>query len=398
MFFWLLVDFFDSHSRNYPTPSNITYFWNFGSLAFFCLVIQLVTGLFLSMHYIASADLAFLSLEHIIRDVNYGWLLHYLHSNGASLFFFILYCHMGRALYYKSYLGQHYHVWASGVILFLLTMATAFFGYVLPWGQMSLWGATVITNLFSVVPVIGKSLVLWLWGGFSVESPTIGRFYSLHFILPFIIAAFSAVHVLLLHVVGSTSPLRGANADYSKFLFYYYWKDVFGCLCVFFIFSFIIIYVPNLLGHPDNYIEANPLVTPVHIVPEWYFLPFYAMLRSIPNKFFGVIIMFSALLILFVVPIYSSILSANTTQRRHYIHYSFNVSTSFSFLHVLRFWLLIGTFILLGWLGCQPAEEPYVSISLYLTAFYFFNITLLDTFCTYCDAHFISRSLGKNEQ
>lgn len=393
MFYWLLLSFFDSHSRNYPTPSGITYFWNFGSLALFCLIIQLVTGIFLSMHYIAFADYAFSSLEHIIRDVNFGWLLHYLHSNGASFFFFVLYCHIGRAIYYKSYLNQHYHVWASGVILFILTMATAFLGYVLPWGQMSLWGATVITNLFSVIPVIGKSLVLWLWGGFSVESPTIGRFYTFHFILPFVITAFSFVHILLLHIPGSSAPLKSSNVDYVKFLFYFYWKDLFGCLILLFVLSAVIIFSPNALGHPDNYIEGNPLVTPPHIVPEWYFLPFYAMLRSIPNKFFGVIIMFSALLILFILPFYSFFFTARLKNNNLFLRYSLQTSTSFTFFHIVRFWLLVSSFILLGWLGGQPAEEPYVSMSLFLTLFYFLNITVFDVLATYFDRFIVQNML-----
>jgi len=267
-----LLAILDSHIINYPTPINLNYFWSFGSAAGICLGIQIITGIFLAMHYSSHIDLAFNSVEHIMRDVNNGWLLRYAHANGASMFFIVVYCHIFRGLYYGSYIFPRGRLWATGVILFLLMMATAFMGYVLPWGQMSFWGATVITNLFSAIPFVGQNIVEWLWGGFSVGNPTLNRFFSLHYLLPFLIAGLTIIHLSLLHKEGSNNPLGiNTNVDTVSFYPYFYVKDLFSFLIFLFIFSFFIFYYPNILGHPDNYIPANSLVTPPHIVPEWYF-------------------------------------------------------------------------------------------------------------------------------
>ena len=270
-----LLSFIDSHIISYPTPINLNYMWSFGSAAGICLVIQIITGIFLAMHYTPHVDLAFSSVEHIMRDVNNGWLIRYIHANGASMFFIVVYCHIFRGLYYGSFMHPRQHLWCSGVTIFLLMMATAFMGYVLPWGQMSFWGATVITNLFSAIPVVGKSIVEWLWGGFSVGNATLNRFFSLHYLMPFLIAGMTLIHLALLHKDGSNNPL-GVNGaiDTVSFYPYFYVKDLFSFLILVLVFSFFVYFYPNLLGHPDNYIPANPMVTPAHIVPEWYFLPF----------------------------------------------------------------------------------------------------------------------------
>jgi ubiquinol-cytochrome c reductase cytochrome b subunit len=278
--------------------------WSFGSTAGLCLVMQIISGIFLAMHYTPHIDFAFSSVEHIMRDVNNGWLIRYVHANGASMFFIVIYCHIFRGLYYGSYMYPRSILWVSGVIIFLLMMATAFMGYVLPWGQMSFWGATVITNLFSAIPLVGFSIVEWLWGGFSVDNATLNRFYSLHYLMPFLIAALTLVHLTLLHQHGSNNPLGiNTNVDTISFYPYFYVKDAFSFLILLTIFSFFVFFYPNALGHPDNYIPANPLVTPPHIVPEWYFLPFYAILRSIPDKLGGVVAMISAILALLLLPI-----------------------------------------------------------------------------------------------
>ena len=278
-----LLSFIHNHIVTYPTPINLNYAWSFGSVAGICLVIQIITGIFLAMHYVPHISLAFDSVEHIMRDVNYGWLIRYCHANGASVFFIVVYLHIFRGLYYGSYMHPRGWLWASGVLIFILMMATAFMGYVLPWGQMSFWGATVITNLFSAVPVYGPLIVEWLWGGFSVDQATLNRFYSLHYLLPFIIAAVTVLHLCLLHKYGSNNPL-GINTDITSVPFYpyFYVKDFFSFWVFLFGYLTLVFFVPNMLGHPDNYIPANPMVTPAHIVPEWYFLPFYAILRSIP--------------------------------------------------------------------------------------------------------------------
>lgn len=307
----LFLNVLYNHLFFYPTPKNLNYFWSFGALSGLCLILQIITGLFLSMHYIPEIDFAFLSIEHITRDINYGWFIRYLHANGASMFFFVIFFHIGRNLYFGSYLTPKVSLWFSGIIIFFLLMATAFMGYVLPWGQMSFWGATVITNLFSAIPFYGSTIVEWLWGGFSVDQATLNRFYSLHFFLPFIISAIAFLHLGLLHEIGSSDPISlDSNKNYINsanitFFPYFFIKDLFSfffCLIIFFIFIF---FMPNILGHPDNYIHANSMVTPAHIVPEWYFLPFYAILRSVPNKLGGVTAMLFSIIGWFILPLFT---------------------------------------------------------------------------------------------
>nr|YP_009255699.1 cytochrome b [Tylomelania sarasinorum]AND97133.1 cytochrome b [Tylomelania sarasinorum] len=338
-----------------PAPSNLSIWWNFGSLLGLCLIIQIATGLFLAMHYTAHIDLAFSSAMHISRDVTYGWLLRALHANGASWFFICLYLHAGRGIYYGSYLYQH--TWNIGVLLLLLTMATAFLGYVLPWGQMSFWGATVITNLLSAIPYIGKMLVEWVWGGFAVDNATLTRFYSAHFLLPFIISAMSALHLLFLHETGSNNPL-GLNSDSEKIPFhsYYSFKDLAGFVALVSLLSFLALFSPQLLTDPENFIPANPLVTPVHIQPEWYFLFAYAILRSIPNKLGGVIGLVFSIIILFILP---------------FIHASKFRSMAFYPLNQILFWGFAGTFSILTWIGACPVEAPYEQIGQLFTFLYF---------------------------
>lgn len=294
------------YSRLYhPSTINLTYFWNFGIYATFCLIIQIITGIFLAMHYIPDINLAFNSVEHIMTDVNYGWLLRYVHANGASMFFILVYIHTFRGLYYSSFVFPRQLLWVVGVILLLLMIITAFLGYVLPWGQMSFWGATVITNLVSAVPKIGNFIVTWLWGGPSINQATLNRFYSFHYLLPFIIFALVVVHILLLHEFGSNSAIGfglGVPLDFQTFYPFFLIKDFYGVLLFFMFFSVFVFFMPNALGHPDNYILANPLVTPTHIVPEWYFLPFYAILRAVPDKLGGVIAMLAAILVLIALP------------------------------------------------------------------------------------------------
>src|SRR5271157_2339546 len=297
---------FMQHELNdYPTPRNLSYWWNFGSLAGIMLVIMIVTGIFLAMQYTPQSDLAFASVERIMRDVNYGWLMRYIHMNGASFFFIVTYIHLFRGLYYGSYKAPRELLWMLGVVILLCMMATAFMGYVLPWGQMSYWGATVITNLFSAFPIVGKGIVTWLWGGFSVDNATLNRFFSLHYLLPFVLVGVVFLHVAALHVVGSNNPLGidvKSPQDTLPFHPYYTVKDSVG-LCVFFIvYAIILFFYPNFFNNPDNFIPANPLQTPAEIVPEWYFLPYYAILRSVPNKLGGVCMMFGSLLVLFVLP------------------------------------------------------------------------------------------------
>jgi len=293
-----------NHIDGYPTPINLSYLWSFGSLAGFTLIIQIVSGVLLAMHYTPNITLAFASVEHIMRDVRGGVGLRYIHANGASMFFIIVYLHMFRGLYYGSYFQPRANLWYSGIIIFFLMMATGFMGYVLPWGQMSFWGATVITNLFSAIPQIGDSIVQLLWGGYSVDNPTLNRFFSLHYLMPFLIAAVALLHLVLLHENGSNNPLGISSVvDRISFYPYFYVKDLFAFMLFVLFFSFFVIYAPNYMGHPDNYIEANPLVTPAHIVPEWYFLPFYAILRTIPDKLGGVLLMVIAIFILAILPI-----------------------------------------------------------------------------------------------
>nr|ANH79314.1 cytochrome b [Tubastraea coccinea] len=337
------------------SPSNISYMWNFGSLLGLCLAMQIATGCFLSMHYCAEVGLAFASVGHIMRDVNYGFLLRSFHANGASLFFLCLYLHIGRGLYYGSYTKGP--VWGVGVVIFLLTMATAFMGYVLPWGQMSFWGATVITNLLSALPYVGTDIVQWVWGGFSVSGATLTRFYSLHFLFPFILAVLAGVHIVYLHVEGSNSPVGSKSpVDNVVFHVYYTSKDAYGIAVTLMLFSVIVYLAPNLLGDPENFIQANSLVTPVHIQPEWYFLFAYAILRSIPNKLGGVVAMFFSILILFVFPL---------------LHRSWLRGLPFRPFGRIAFWFLIVDFFLLTWIGSLVVEEPFILLGQLVSLFYF---------------------------
>lgn len=353
-----------NHIFSYPTPSNINILWNFGFLSGVCLGIQIITGIFLTMHYTPHINLAFDSVEYIMRDVQYGWYIRYAHSNGASLFFVCLYIHIARGLYFKSYDSTRYTVWATGIILFLLTMLTAFVGYVLPWGQMSFWGATVITNLVSAIPIIGQDIVIWLWGGFSINNATLNRFFAIHFFMPFVILGLVLIHLTLLHEVGSTNPIANVNyIDNLRFYPYFFLKDLTSLFALLFVLTFLIHFKPNMLGHPDNYIKANPFVTPLHIVPEWYFLPFYAILRSVPNKLGGVLLMLCAILILFIIPFLSSDL--------------FNIPVRFRHTFRKFFWFFIVNFLLLGWIGGQPVEDPYIFLGQIFTFFYFFYFFLI---------------------
>jgi len=353
-----LLALVDNHIIDYPSPINLSYAWSFGALAGLCLVIQLVTGIFLAMHYTPHIDLAFSSVEHIMRDVNNGWLIRYMHANGASMFFIVVYSHIFRGIYYGSFMSPRQHLWCSGVIIFLLMMATAFMGYVLPWGQMSFWGATVITNLFSAIPIVGPSIVDWLWGGFCVDNATLNRFFSLHFVMPFLIAGLVIAHIALLHKDGSNNPIGiTSNSDKIPFYPYFYTKDLFSFMFLMLFFSIILFYYPNLLGHPDNYIPANPMSTPAHIVPEWYFLPFYAILRSIPDKLGGVAAMGGAIVILLFLPF------INTSEVR---------SATFRPLFRKSYWFLFANFLLLGWIGQEVVEQPYTIIGQIGTFFYFF--------------------------
>nr|BAO48256.1 cytochorome b [Chaceon granulatus] len=343
-----------------PLPSNISTFWNFGSLLGLCLVVQISTGLFLSMHYTAHVDLAFSSVAHICRDVNYGWLLRTMHANGGSFFFICLYIHIGRGIYYGSYMMLH--AWMVGVVILFMTMATAFLGYVLPWGQMSFWGATVITNLFSAIPYIGNNLVQWIWGGFSVDNATLVRFFTFHFVLPFIIAAATLIHILFLHQSGANNPL-GISSQLDKVPFhpYFTFKDIVGFIVLFSILLTLSLISPYLLGDPDNFITANPLVTPAHIQPEWYFLFAYAILRSIPNKLGGVVALVASVAILMILP---------------FTHVSNFRSLTFYPLNQIMFWLLVSVLLLLTWIGARPVEDPYVITGQILTVLYFFLFIL----------------------
>jgi len=353
------------HLGEYRTPKNLSYFWNLGSIAGLGLLIQIITGVILSMHYTPHVDHAFNSVEHIMRDVNYGWLIRYMHAVGASMFFCAIYIHMFRGIYYGSFKRPRELLWHIGLIIFLLMMATAFMGYVLPWGQMSYWGATVITNLFSAIPVVGKGIVSWLWGGFSVDNPTLNRFFALHYLLPFILVGLVMLHLVALHKHGSNNP-KGIDVKSDKdtipFHPYYTIKDFFGFGIYFLIFAYFIFYEPNYLGHPDNYIPANPLVTPAHIVPEWYFLPFYAILRAVPSKLGGVILMFSAIGVLFFLP---------------WLDKSKVRSNNYRPINAIAFWIFVADCLVLGYVGGQPAEEPYLTISRIAATYYFFHFLIL---------------------
>nr|AAC52546.1 cytochrome b [Mesomys sp.] len=344
-----------------PAPSNISAWWNFGSLLGVCLALQIITGLFLAMHYTADTTTAFSSVTHICRDVNYGWLIRYAHANGASMFFIFLYFHIGRGIYYGSYTFME--TWNIGVMLLFAVMATAFMGYVLPWGQMSFWGATVITNLLSAIPYIGTMLVEWIWGGFSVDKATLTRFFAFHFILPFIITAMVAIHLLFLHETGSNNP-SGLTSDSDKIPFhpYYTIKDILGGLFMLLALMTLILFSPDLLGDPDNYTPANPLNTPPHIKPEWYFLFAYAILRSIPNKLGGVLALVFSILILMLFPI---------------LHMSKQRSMSFRPLSQCLLWILVANLIILTWIGGQPVEYPFISIGQMASISYFCIILIL---------------------
>lgn len=356
----------------YPTTININYNWMWGSLAGIFLTIQLITGVLLTMHYSPDINFAFSSIEHIMKDVNAGWLVRYMHTNGASFYFLSIYLHIGRNIYHKLYLNNKY-VWYSGLIIFVLSMAIAFIGYVLPWGQMSFWGATVITNLFTAIPIIGQDLTYWLWSGYSIDNATLKKFFTIHFLLPFICLLVVIVHIFFLHKGNSSNPLGISVSDKVPFYPLFVLKDSVGLFVILFIYFIFIFYYPNYLGHSDNYIEANPLVTPKHIVPEWYFLPFYAILRSIPNKLGGVLCMALSILILFFLPTIDF-------SKRHLMckNILYSYFTVMFFTNVL----------LLGFLGSQPITYPYDIFSIFSTIFYFFYIIVLTTHVDIFDKSF----------
>lgn len=343
----------------HPYPKNLSYMWSFGSIAGIALLVQILSGLFLAMNYDPNIHNAFNSVEHIMRDVRYGWLIRYIHAVGASMFFVAVYAHIARGLYYGSYKSPREILWWAGIVIFLLMMATAFMGYVLPWGQMSFWGATVITNLFSAIPLVGEKIVIWLWGGYSVDNPTLNRFFALHFILPFIIVAVVMIHLVALHTAGSNNP-SGVEVKNKKDIIpfhpYFTIKDLVGFCAFFIVFGYFLFFYPNALGHPDNYIPANPLVTPAHIVPEWYFLPFYAILRAIPDKLGGVLMMFGAIALLFALPF----LDTSKVKSGAYRPWFKKI-----------YWAFILNFVFLGWLGQSPAEGWYIWASRVATFYYY---------------------------
>ena len=358
-----LLSVFNATLVDYPTPVNISYFWNYGVLSAFFLVLQIVTGVFLAMHYVPSVDQAFVSIEKLVRNVEFGWLLRYLHANGASFFFVMVYLHIARGLYYGSYVYPTHRVWYIGVTIYIAMMATAFLGYVLPWGQMSLWAATVITNFFSVIPFVGSDVLFWVWGGFGVNNATLNRFFSLHYLVPFVIAALSLMHLAALHEHGSKNPLGvKTNADgIDKIPFHPYFslKDLLGLNIALLLFFFVVFYFPDSLGHPDNYIPANPMSTPPHIVPEWYLLPFYAILRSVPSKAGGIFFMSLAILSLYTLPILAPLKNSSGLFRPGYR---------------IVFWLFLSNFLLLGWVGGQTLDYPFYQIGKFATFLHFFLI------------------------
>lgn len=350
-----LIKILSSSLWNLPTPRNITSIWNFGSLLGLCLIVQIITGLFLAIHYCPNIELAFARVRHIHRNVNYGWLIKTLHANGASFFFICLYTHIGRGIYYSSY--WIIETWIIGVTIFFLVIATAFLGYVLPWGQISFWGATVITNLVSAIPYLGNFIVQWIWGGFAVDNATLTRFFALHFILPFIVSAFIIIHLLFLHQTGSINPMGNQrNIDKIPFNPYFTLKDLVGFFIIISILTLLVLKAPNLLGDPDNFTPANPLVTPIHIQPEWYFLFAYAILRSIPNKLGGVIALVLSIAILYSLPF---------TNKKKYQRIQFYP------INKILFWLLVSIILILTWIGARPVEDPYIITGQVLTIVYF---------------------------
>nr|QCS26638.1 cytochrome b [Pachyhynobius shangchengensis]QCS26677.1 cytochrome b [Pachyhynobius shangchengensis]QCS26690.1 cytochrome b [Pachyhynobius shangchengensis] len=356
-----------------PTPSNLSSLWNFGSLLGICLIVQIITGLFLAMHYTADTLSAFSSVAHICRDVNYGWLVRNIHANGASFFFICIYLHIGRGFYYGSYMFKE--TWNIGVILLFLVMATAFVGYVLPWGQMSFWGATVITNLLSAIPYMGDSLVQWIWGGFSVDKATLTRFFAFHFLFPFLIVGASILHLLFLHETGSNNPTGiYSNMDKVPFHPYFSYKDALGFLIMLLILILLSLLTPNLLGDPDNFTPANPLITPPHIQPEWYFLFAYAILRSIPNKLGGVLALLASILILMIIPM---------------VHTSKQRSMMFRPMTQLMFWLLVSNTLILTWIGGQPVEQPFIEIGQAASTLYFLLFMIMLPLSGWCENKFM---------
>lgn len=358
----------------YQVPSNLNYFWNFGVLAGMALVIQLITGIALAMHYTPHIDLAFLSVDHIMRDLKYGWLLRYMHSNGASFFFIVVYLHIFRGLYYGSYVYPRQVAWSIGVAIYLCMMAVSFLGYVLPWGQMSFWGATVITNFFTVIPVYGRDIVDWIWGGFAITNATLNRFFSLHYFLSFVIVGLSALHLIVLHNHGPNNPLGTTSADNVPFYPYYYVKDMVGINIYLISYFFFIFFAPEVLGHSDNYIPANPMVTPPSIVPEWYFLPMYAILRSIPYKAPGVIAMGMAVISLVALPLVSQPPIRSGTFRPFYS---------------IFFWIFVADCFLLGWVGSNHVESPWIEVGQLATLYYFAFFFVLAPISAMIDKAFV---------
>jgi len=370
-----LLRILNNHLVDYPSPVNVNYFWSLGSIAGICLAIQVISGVFLAMHYVPHVDYAFLSVEHIMRDVNNGWFFRYVHANGASMMFIALYAHMFKHLYYGSYMRPRQILWVTGVVIFLITVLVAFLGYVLPWGQMSFWGATVITNLFSAVPVLGKLIVNFLWGGFAVDNPTLNRFLSLHFLLPFVLVGLSLLHLILLHTDGNNNPLGvSSKLHFIYFYPYFYVKDLFALFAYLFMYLTFVFFFPNSLGEADNYIMANSLVTPTHIVPEWYLLPFYAILRSIPDKLGGVIAMGGAFVVLGLLPWITPKLVIK--------------SSVFRPITRIFFWFIFVDFLLLGWIGQNVAEFPFIEIGQFLTLFYFSYFLLILPLLSYLEYRF----------
>lgn len=376
-----LLQALTAHVLNYPTPINLNYAWSFGSQVGLFFALQLVTGILLAMHYTPHVDLAFASVDHIMTDVQFGYIFRYAHANGASMIFILLYLHIARGLYYQSFLSSPY-LWASGLVIFLLMMATAFIGYVLPWGQMSFWGATVITSLVTAVPVVGEDIAYWIWGGFSINNATLTRFFSLHYLLPFIILALVLLHLVLLHVEGSTCP-QSHNKTVDKITFhpYFTYKDAFVFNLSLLFFIAVVFYFPNYFGHSDNFIPANPLVTPAHIVPEWYFTPFYAILRACPSKIGGAISMLLAILVLFVLVFYGRIWSR-----------SYATIGAFSSMHKFTFWCFVAIFLALMYLGCMPASAPFITYGRVFSTLYFVYLLVVLPLTLWFDKEITSKN------